>query len=78
MESNRRIIGGAPGRGEADMSGAAESNWMIEVTATDGAEKDINAKVLWKAKKAMATSSSSVAYQGVGYWGNRAGDSLCN
>ncbi len=70
VDQNRIIIGAAPGRGEANASGAAESNLMIEVTADD---KGISAKVLWKTAKAMASFSSPMAYQGVGYWVNRAG-----
>lgn len=70
VDDKRLIIGAAPGRGEADASGAAESNLMIEVSATND---EVDAKVLWKAGKAMASFSSPVAYQGVGYWVNRAG-----
>jgi outer membrane protein assembly factor BamB len=73
VDANRIIIGAAPGRGEADASGAAESNLMIEVTAVDGGKNDIKAKVLWRTTKAMASFSSPMAYQGVGYWVNRAG-----
>jgi len=73
VDANHLIIGAAPGRGEADASGAAESNLMIEVTAGDDSDKGLKAKVLWKAAKAMASFSSPMAYQGVGYWVNRAG-----
>lgn len=73
VDANRLIIGAAPGRGEADASGASESNVMIEVSATDSAEKSLSAKVLWKTAKAMASFSSPMAYEGVGYWVNRAG-----
>lgn len=73
VDANRLIIGAAPGRGEADASGAAESNLLIQVTAGNGDEKTLTAKVLWKAKKAMASFSSPMAYQGIDYWVNRAG-----
>jgi len=78
VDANRLIIGAAPGRGEADAGGAAESNLMIEVTASaDTAGNDtvtgLTAKVLWRTAKAMASFSSPMAYQGVGYWVNRAG-----
>jgi outer membrane protein assembly factor BamB len=73
VDANRLIIGAAPGRGEADASGAAESNLMIQVSAVDGGESGFTAKVLWKTTKAMASFSSPMAYKGVGYWVNRAG-----
>jgi len=78
VDANRLIIGAAPGRGEADAGGASESNLMIEVTASDDTAgndtgKGLTAKVLWRTAKAMASFSSPVAYQGVGYWVNRAG-----
>ncbi len=73
VDANRLIIGAAPGRGEADASGAAESNLLIGVSAADDNETGLTAKVLWKTTKAMASFSSPMAYQGVGYWVNRAG-----
>lgn len=73
VDATRLIIGAAPGRGEADASGAAESNLMIEVSDADGDQKGLTATVLWKTTKAMASFSTPMAYQGVGYWVNRAG-----
>jgi len=75
VSDNRLIIGAAPGRGEADSGGAAQSNLMIEVNVAPGEEtqQSVTAKVLWRTAKAMASFSSPLAYQGVGYWVNRAG-----
>jgi len=75
VDNNRLIIGAAPGRGETDSEGAAKSNLMIEVNVAPGEEtqQPVTAKVLWRTAKAMASFSSPLAYQGVGYWVNRAG-----
>jgi outer membrane protein assembly factor BamB len=73
VDANRLIIGAAPGRGEADASGAAESNLMIQISAAQEGGEGLTAKVLWKTTKAMASFSSPIAYKGVGYWVNRAG-----
>ena len=75
VDESRLIIGAAPGRGEANAENAAMSNLMIEVTAKPNADgKPVAAaEVVWRAEKAMASFSSPIAYQGVGYWVNRAG-----
>lgn len=75
VDDTRLIIGAAPGRGEGDADGAAMSNLMIEVTAKPNSDgKPVAAaEVVWRAEKAMASFSSPIAYQGVGYWVNRAG-----
>lgn len=75
VDENRLIIGAAPGRGEADAEGAAVSNLMIEVKSMPNADGKpvVTAEVVWRAEKAMASFSSPVAHQGVGYWVNRAG-----
>lgn len=73
VDGNRLIIGAAPGRGEADSAGAEKSNLLIEVTASDQQANALTARVAWRTEKAMASFSSPIAYQGIGYWVNRAG-----
>jgi outer membrane protein assembly factor BamB len=75
VDETRLIIGAAPGRGEGDAAGAAMSNLMVEVTTKPNADGKplAAADVVWRAEKAMASFSSPIAHQGVGYWVNRAG-----
>lgn len=71
VDANRLIIGASPGRGEPDTGGpVAESNLMLQVNREGDS---LTAEVLWRSDKARASFSSPLAYQGVGYWVNRAG-----
>lgn len=85
VDARRLLIGAAPGRGESDAGPFAQSNLMIEVApgqpdgdgsrddAADAGAARLDARVLWRTQRARASFSSPLAYQGVGYWVNRAG-----
>ncbi len=70
VDGERLIIGASPGRGEPDAGPAGESNLLIRVS---GQGQSLQAEVPWRAAKAQASFSTPLAYQGVGYWVNRAG-----
>jgi len=70
VDGNRLLIGSSPGRGEPDAGPAGQSNLLIRVS---GEGQALQAEVPWRAAKAQASFSSPLAYQGVGYWVNRAG-----
>lgn len=74
VDENSLIIGAAPGRDGKDAGSAAESNLMIRVSR----EGDKwNATIPWRAEKAMASFSTPIAHQGLGYWINRTGVVQC-
>ncbi len=75
VDSTRLIIGAAPGRDGKDTDSAAKSNLLIEVSGGDTAA--MTAKVIWRADKAMASFSTPLAHDGLGYWVNRAGVVFC-
>lgn len=70
VDQHQLIIGASPGRGEPDAGPVGESNLLIRVT---GQGQALQAEVPWRAAKAQASFSTPLAYQGVGYWVNRAG-----
>lgn len=70
VDGNRLIIGASAGRGEPEAGPVDQSNLLIRVS---GEGQTLQAEVPWRAEKAQASFSSPLAYQGVGYWVNRAG-----
>lgn len=74
VDENSLIIGAAPGRDGKDAASAAESNLLIRL----GREGDKwIAMVPWRAEKAIASFSTPIAHQGLGYWVNRTGVVQC-
>ncbi len=68
------LIGASPGpRGESTAI-ASKSNVLLRIGRQDG---KFTAAEVWKAGKAMASFGSPIAYQGYGYWVNRAGVVFC-
>jgi outer membrane protein assembly factor BamB len=74
VDGNSLIIGASPGRDGNDAGPAAESNLLVRVSKAGDLWE---ASIVWRAEKAMASFSTPIAYQGLGYWVNRSGVVQC-
>jgi outer membrane protein assembly factor BamB len=74
VDSNSLLIGASPGRDGKDAGPAAESNLLIRVAEQAGKWE---ATIPWRAEKAIASFSTPIAHQGLGYWINRTGVVQC-
>ena len=74
VDENSFIVGASPGRDGKDAGPAAESNLLVRVSSVDGR---LQATIPWRAEKALASFSTPLAHQGLGYWINRTGVVQC-
>ena len=72
--SGRFLVGASPGRNGENAGAAAESNCLIQVTATDDG---FQAEKVWVAEGAFPSWASPILHQNEAYWINRSGVVYC-